>query len=398
MDGVIFGGTVATMTEDGRYGLVQKGAVAFQNGAITFAGKAADLPVDAPGPHHDFGDRLVTPGLVDCHTHIVHGGNRAGEFEMRLEGASYEQVQKAGGGILSTMRATREASEETLLTSALKRVDHLLAEGVTTLEIKSGYGLTIDDELKMLRVARRIEDARPVRVLTAYLAAHALPPEYTDNDRYIDEVVLPGLDRAAEEGLVDAVDGFCESFAFTAAQMDRIFAHADRLSLPVKLHAEQLSHAGGTKVAADHKAISADHLEYVTEEDAEALAAAGTVAVLLPGACYTLRQDQKPDVAALRAAGVKMAVATDCNPGSSPLTSLLLTMNMAATLFRLTPEEALAGATREGARALGLTDTGTLEAGKRADIAVWDITAPAELSYRIGFNPHHATFFGGVRR
>ena len=390
---VILGGPVATMAPGPRYGLIEDGAVAIDDGRIAWVGPRSEAPEGTP---HDFGGRLVTPGLVDCHTHVVFAGDRAAEFEMRLEGASYEEVARAGGGILSTMRATRAASEAELLAAALHRVDRLIAEGVTTLEVKSGYGLSIEAELKMLRAARRIGTERKVRVVTSWLAAHALPPEFSDRDAYIDAVVLPGLDAAAAEGLVDAVDGFCEGIAFSASEMARVFDRAAALSLPVKLHAEQLSHAGGAALVAARGGLSADHLEFMTEADAAAMAAAGTVAVLLPGACYTLRQPERPDVAALRAHGVPMAVATDCNPGSSPLTSLLLAMNMACTLLRMTPEEALAGTTREAARALGLgAELGTLEVGKRADIAVWDVTRPAELSYRIGDNPLHARVFDG---
>ncbi|WP_205648663.1 imidazolonepropionase [Acuticoccus kandeliae] len=398
MDRLIVGGPVATMAPGGaRYGLIEDGAVAHRDGRITFVGRRADLPAAlADIPPTDVGGRLVTPGLVDCHTHVVFGGNRAAEFEMRLEGASYEEVARAGGGILSTMRATRAADEATLLEAALWRVDALIGEGVTTMEVKSGYGLNIADEIKMLRVARRIAEERPVRIVTSWLAAHALPPEYDERARYIEEVVLAGLDRAHSEGLVDAVDAFCEGIAFSSDDVAGVFDRALSLGLPVKLHAEQLSHAGGAALAARYGALSADHLEFIDEADAAAMARAGTVAVLLPGACYTLRQAEKPNVAALRSAGVRMAVATDCNPGSSPLTSLLLALNMAATLFRLTPEEALVGATRHAAAALGLGDEiGTLEVGKCADIAVWNVTAPAELVYRIGFNPLDTRLFAG---
>ena len=318
------------------------------------------------------------------------------EFEMRLEGASYEAVARAGGGILSTMRATREADEDALLASALPRVDHLIAEGVGTLEVKSGYGLTVAHEAKMLRVARRIGEVRPVRVVTSWLAAHAVPPEI-DRAAYLEDVVLAGLAAAHAEGLVDAVDGFCEGIAFSADEMSRVFDRAVALGLPVKLHAEQLSHSGGAALVARYGGLSADHLEFLTDADAAAMGAAGTVAVVLPGAYYTLRQDAAPDIAALRRHRVPIAVATDCNPGSSPLTSLLLTMNMAATLFRLTPEEALAGTTRHAAAALGLGgDIGTLERGKRADLAVWSVRQPAELVYRIGYNPLAQRLIGGV--
>jgi imidazolonepropionase len=386
---------LATMVSgDAPYGLIEDGALAIsEDGRIAYAGPRADLPAEFSGwPTTSLNSRLVTPGLIDCHTHIVHGGDRAREFELRLEGASYEEIARAGGGIVSTVTATRAASEESLVADALRRLDTLIAEGVTTIEIKSGYGLSIDDELKMLRAARRLGRERDVRVVTSYLAAHAVPTDYKDRaDAYIDEVVLPGLDAAHADGLVDAVDGFCEGIAFSPEQMARVFDHARAFGLPVKLHAEQLSDLGGAKLAAGYGAISADHLEYLSQESVDAMAKAGTVAVLLPGAFYTLRETQMPPVDALRAAGVPIALATDCNPGSSPMTSLLLTLNMGATLFRLTPEEALAGVTREAARALGLADDlGTLEAGKIADLAVWDVETPAELTYRIGFNPLHS--------
>jgi imidazolonepropionase len=379
------------MAVEGLAGIVLEGD------RIAWIGPMADLPAgDRKAGETDLEGRLVTPALIDCHTHIVHGGNRAGEFEMRLEGAAYEEVARAGGGIVSTVSATRGASEEMLLAQALPRLDALLAEGVATIEVKSGYGLDIETELRMLRVARRLEASRPVRVRTSFLGAHALPADYKGRpDAYLDEVCLPALRAAHAEGLADAVDGFCENIAFTAPQIERVFAEARTLGLPVKLHAEQLSHQGGTALAARFKALSADHVEYATEDDARALAASGTVAVLLPGAFYFLRETQAPPVDAFRAHGVPMALATDCNPGSSPLTSLLLTMNMACTFFRLTPEEALRGVTINAARALGLDDCGEIAVGKRADLAVWDVEAAAELAYRIGFNPLHSRYFGG---
>jgi imidazolonepropionase len=308
---------------------------------------------------------------------------------MRLEGASYEEIARAGGGIISSVKATNGLGEDELVAQSLPRLDTLLAEGISTIEIKSGYGLNIEAELKMLRVARRLGTMRPVRILTSYLGAHAVPPKYRGRaDDYISEVALPGLEAAHAEGLVDAVDGFCEGIAFSPAQISRVFAKAEALGLPVKLHAEQLSNLGGAKLAASFGALSADHLEYLDEEGAKAMATAGTVAVLLPGAFYALREERAPPVAILRDAGVRIAVATDCNPGTSPLTSLLLTMNMACTLFRLTVEEALAGATREAAHALGLQgEIGTITPGKRAEIAIWNAEQPAELCYRIGFNP-----------
>lgn len=395
---VISGIRLASMCEGGApYGLVEDAGIAIEGDMIVWAGAMSNLPERFSGwERTDFGGRLATPALVDCHTHLVFGGNRAREFEMRLEGASYEEVARAGGGIVSTVSATRGLDEDALVEDALKRLDALLAEGVATVEVKSGYGLTVEDELKMLRAARRLAELRPVRIKTSYLAAHAVPAEYRGReDAYIDAVVLPGMDAAHAEGLVDAVDGFCEGIAFSPGQMARVFDRARELGLPVKLHAEQLSNLGGAKMAASYGALSADHLEYLDEEGVAAMAASGTVAVLLPGAFYTLRETQYPPLAALRKHGVRIAVATDCNPGSSPLASLLLTVNMACTLFRMTPEEALAGATREGARALGLADEiGTIEAGKRAEIAIWDVEHPAELAYRIGFNPLHRRIAG----
>ncbi|WP_417256451.1 imidazolonepropionase [Celeribacter halophilus] len=368
-----------------------RGWIRIENGRIAALGEG-----EAEGEGEDLGGRLVTPALVDCHTHIVYGGSRAREFEQRLEGVSYEDIARSGGGILSTVNATREASEEDLVATALPRLDTLLSEGAAVVEVKSGYGLTIEDEIKMLRAARRLETLRDVRIKTTWLAAHALPPEYKDRtEAYIDEVVIAGLRTAHAEGLVDAVDGFCESIAFSADQMARVFDVAQELGLPVKLHAEQLSHQGGAQLVAERGGLSADHIEYTTKADAEALAKAGSVAVLLPGAFYTLRETQMPPVAAFRAAGCTMALATDCNPGTSPLTSLLLTMNMGATLFRMTPTECLEAVTCNAAKALGLDDCGRLAPGLRADLAVWDVTDYAELTYRIGFNPLHSRYFGG---
>ncbi|CUH50387.1 Imidazolonepropionase [Ruegeria atlantica] len=380
------------------YGMVQDAALAVDGEKITWIGPRNALPADySDWPTVDYGDRLITPAPIDAHTHVVFGGNRAVEFEMRLNGASYEEIARAGGGILSTVTATRSASEEALLEDALTRVDALMAEGVSCIEVKSGYGLDTDTELKMLRVVRRIGQVRPVRVKTSFLGAHAVPPEFQARaDAYIRDVCIPTLRLAHEEGLVDAVDGFCEGIAFDPSQIAKVFDVAKELNLPVKLHAEQLSNLGGAALAASYGALSADHIEYLDQAGVAAMAQAGTVGVLLPGAFYTLHETQAPPVELLRQYGVPIALATDCNPGSSPLTSLLLTMNMACTLFRLTPEEALAGVTRNAAQALGLTDTGTITEGKRADLTVWDITHPAELSYRIGFNPLHARIFGGL--
>ena len=382
-------------------GAIENAAIAVRNGRIAFAGAESDLPADLASADEtiDCGGRWITPALIDCHTHLVFGGNRAMEFEMRLNGATYEEIAKAGGGIVSSVRDTRALSEEALVAQALPRLDTLLAEGISTIEIKSGYGLDIETELKMLRVARKLETLRPVRIVTSYLAAHATPAEYKGrNADYMTDVVLPGLDEAQAEGLVDAVDGFCEGIAFSVEEMTRVFEKAKQLKLPVKLHAEQLSNLGGAELVASYGALSADHLEYLDEAGAKALATAGTVAVLLPGAFYALREKQAPPVQALRDAGADIALATDCNPGTSPLTSLLLTMNMGATLFRMTVEECLTATTRNAAKALGLlAETGTLETGKSADFTIWDIERPAELVYRIGFNPLHARIFKGQK-
>jgi imidazolonepropionase len=380
------------------YGLIEDAAIVLAGGKIAWIGAQADLPGDyAALPVRDMGGRLITPALIDCHTHVIHGGNRAAEFQMRLQGASYEAVARAGGGIVSTVTATRKASEDDLVAAALPYVDAMIAEGVAVIEIKSGYGLEQDTELRMLRAARRIDQLRPVLVRTSYLAAHAVPAEYKGRaDAYIDQVCIPALHAAHAQGLVDAVDGFCEGIAFSRAQIERLFEVAQSLGLPVKLHAEQLSNLGGAALAARYGAMSADHLEYLDEAGAVAMAASGTVAVILPGAFYTLRETRMPPIDLLRQHGVPMAVATDMNPGSSPMTSLLLAMNMACTLFRMTPAEALAGATTHAACALGLTDRGTLASGQIADIAVWNCGHPAELAYRIGFNPLHQRIIGGV--
>lgn len=390
---------MATM-DPGRsgYGIIEDAAIVCDDALIVWAGPFADMPERfRQAPVTEFGDRLVTPGLIDCHTHIVYGGSRAAEFERRLEGASYEEIARAGGGIVSTVRATRDAGEDELLEGALARLDALLADGVGTVEVKSGYGLDPETEMRMLRVARSLPDHRPVRVRTSFLGAHAVPPEFAgDADAYIDVVCTEMLPAVAEAGLADAVDGFCETIAFTPAQIERVFETAASLGLPVKLHAEQLSDQGGAALAARHGALSADHLEYLGEDGVAAMAESGTVAVLLPGAFYTLRETQVPPIEALRAAGVPMAVATDCNPGSSPLVSPLLAMNMACTLFRMTPLEALAGVTRNAAHALGLDErAGTITAGAPADLAVWNVGEPAELAYGIGHRPRHARVHGG---
>ncbi len=370
-------------------GLVPDGCVVLENGRISWCGTSTELPeAFRELPAHDCAGRLLTPSFIDCHTHIVHGGHRAVEFEKRLQGASYSEIAAAGGGIVSTMSATREASVENLINTALPRVDSLLAEGVSVIEIKSGYGLDMETELNMLRAAREIGRIRPVVVKTSFLGAHALPAEFTNKaDEYIDTVCIPALEQAHDERLVDAVDGFCETIAFNVQQIERMFIKAELLGLPVKLHAEQLSLQGGAELAARYKALSADHLEYLDLDGVKAMANAGTVAVLLPGAFYTLRETQCPPVAALRKYGVPIAIATDCNPGSSPLNSLLLTMNMACNLFQLTPEEALIGVTRNAAVALGIKDRGVIAAGMQADLSLWAVEHPAELSYRMGFNP-----------
>ncbi|WP_077148564.1 imidazolonepropionase [Sphingopyxis sp. KK2] len=393
MDRLWTNARLATLTGDGP-GLVEHGAVAARNGRIAWVGDAADAPAAADVV--DCAGRLITPGLVDCHTHLVHGGSRANEWAMRLEGATYEEIARAGGGIVSTMRATREMDEAALVTGALPRLDALIAEGVTTIEIKSGYGLTLDDEIKMLRAARALGEARPVRVATTLLAAHAVPPEYKgDADAYVELVCREIIPAAA--GLADAVDGFCEGIGFTPEQIVRVFDAARAAGLPVKLHAEQLSHLAGASLAASYRALSADHLEHIDNEDIAAMAGAGTVAVLLPGAYYFMRETHKPPVAALRDAGVPIALATDCNPGTSPTTSLLLMLNMGATLFGLSVTECLRAVTVNGARALGLhEEVGTIEVGKAADLAIWNTTEPAELVYRIGFNPLHARIKDGI--
>ncbi|MEI8716186.1 imidazolonepropionase [Mesorhizobium sp. ISC11] len=390
-----------TTMADGSAGLgvVEHGAVAARDGRIVYAGPESELPPTlAQGAETvDCEGRWITPGLIDCHTHLVHAGNRANEFEMRLAGATYEEVARAGGGIVSSVKSLRAASESELVTQSLPRLDALIAEGVTTVEVKSGYGLDLENEKKSLRAARRLGNQRPVTIRTTFLGAHALPPEAKgDKDAFIDLVAREILPAVAAEGLADAVDGFCEGIAFSPEQMARVFDAAKAAGLPVKLHADQLSNLHGAELAARYGALSADHLEYTDEAGAAAMAKAGTVATILPGAYYFIRETKKPPIGLFRQHGVRMAVATDNNPGTSPLTSLLLTMNMAATLFGLTVDECIAGVTREAARALGLLgETGTLEAGKSADLAIWNIERPAELVYRMGFNPLHARIWRG---
>ncbi len=379
-------------------GVVERGAILASDGRIVFAGPEPDAP-SAPNDARtiDCEGRWITPGLIDCHTHLVYAGSRAAEFEARLAGVSYEEIARAGGGIVSTVRATRRASKDELLRQSQPRLDALIAEGVTTVEIKSGYGLDLATERKMLQVTRRLAAERPIEVRATFLGAHALPSEYSeDRAGYVAEVADAMLPALASEGLVDAVDGFCEGIAFSRDEMRRIFERARRLGLPVKLHAEQLSNSGGATLAAEFGALSAEHLEYANEDDVVAMARAGVVATLAPGAFYMLRETKTPPVDLFRRHGVPMAVSTDCNPGTSPMTSLLLALNMAATLFRLTVEECLAGVTRNAARALGLeSETGSLEPGKRADLAIWDIERPAELVYLLGFNPLHARIWRG---
>jgi imidazolonepropionase len=400
VDTVWLNARLATLIEGrAKLGIVESGAIAVREGRIVFAGPENELPATARGAERlvDCEGRWITPALIDCHTHLVYGGDRAREFELRLAGATYEQIAREGGGILSTVCATRAASEDDLTRSALKRLDALIAEGVGTVEVKSGYGLDLTAERKSLRVARDLAERRKVTIRTTFLGAHALPPEFTDRrDAYIDYVADTMIPTLASEGLIDAVDGFCERIAFTPDEITRVFAAAKRAGLPVKLHADQLSNSGGAALAADFVALSADHLEYADEDGIAAMAGAGVVAVLLPGAYYMLRERQAPRVDLMRNHSLPIAVATDSNPGTSPMTSILLALNMAATLFGLTVEECLAGVTRNAARALGLGhETGTLEAGKWADFAIWDIERPAELVYRLGFNPLHARVWRG---
>lgn len=372
-----------------------RGRVTLSGGVISAVGPETALAQGADVM--DCGGRLLTPALIDCHTHLVFGGHRGAEWEMRMAGADYVEIARAGGGIMSTVRATRAASDSELLASALRRLDVLLADGIGTIEVKSGYGLTIADELRMLRIARELGALRPVTVKTSFLAAHAVPAEYAGRrGDYIAEVVIPALYQAHDEGLVDAVDGFCEGIAFSQSEMAQIFDIAQGLGLKVKLHAEQLTHAGGAALAARYHALSADHLEFATAEDAALMAKSGTIAVLLPGAFYALREKQAPPVASFRAAGVAMAVATDLNPGTSPVNSLLLAANMACTLFGLTAEEAMSGITRNAARALGLHDRGRIAAGLRADICLWEAESIGHLIYRLGAQPLAQRMFGGV--
>jgi imidazolonepropionase len=391
--------TLATMQDNGvPYGMIENGNIVLQGSKIMWVGAAKDMPAQYLRDATDFrsaGGRLVTPGLIDCHTHLVYAGDRAKEFEMRLQGASYEDIAKAGGGIVSTVKATRQASADELLEQTQLRLRQLISEGVTTIEVKSGYGLDLETERKCLTVARRLTHDHAVTVRTTFLGAHAVPPELAgDSDGYIDEVIHM-LTVLHGEGLVDAVDAFCERIGFSIAQTQRVFEAAKALKLPVKLHAEQLSDSGGAALAAQFGALSCDHLEWLSEAGVKAMAQAGTVAVLLPGAYYFLRETKLPPIDLLRQHGVPIAIATDCNPGSSPCTSLLLMLNMACTFFKLTPEEAFAGVTRNAAKALDLHDRGILAAGMRADIAIWDARTPAQLCYAIGANPLYQSIQNG---
>jgi imidazolonepropionase len=380
-------------------GLVEDGLIAADAGKIVYAGPAGEAPTGLDARQSiDCGGRWITPGLIDCHTHLVYGGNRAEEFELRLAGASYAEIALRGGGIASTVKATRLASEDDLVISAQPRLDALIAEGATTVEIKSGYGLELETERRQLRAARRLGRERSVTVRTTFLGAHAMPPEMEGNKTaYIDAVCHQMLPVLAKEGLADAVDAFCETIGFSADETARVFTAAQALGLPIRLHADQLTNLHGAALAAKFGALAADHLEYTDEDGVMAMRAAGTVAVVLPGAFYFLREKQMPPIDLMRRHGVPIAISTDCNPGSSPLTSLLLTMNMGATLFRLTVDECIAAVTREAARALGLFDqTGSLDAGKSCDLAIWDIERPAELVYRMGFNPLYSRVWQGT--
>ncbi|MEQ3653511.1 MAG: imidazolonepropionase [Glaciecola sp.] len=386
LDSLWVNGHLATM-RDGRYNIINNAAIGVTDGRIVWIGETKSLPAYVAKTEHDMGASWVTPGLIDCHTHLVFGGNRAAEFEQRLNGVSYQQIAQQGGGIAASVKATREASDAALLASAIRRAKHLMADGVTTVEVKSGYGLSLDSELKMLSVATALGKALALTVKRTCLAAHAMPPEYANKDAYIDYLCDTLLPEIAKLNMADAVDAFCEGIAFSPEQVARYFAKAQALGLPVKIHAEQLSSLGGARMAASFNALSADHIEFIEERDVQAMAESGTVAVLLPGAYYTLKETQRPPIHLLRQYGVAMAIATDANPGTSPALSLRMMMNMGCTLFGLTPEEALAGVTIHAATALGLAKShGSLEVGKTADFICWDIESPGELSYWLGGN------------
>lgn len=392
---------LATMEPEGSYGEIRDGAIGVLDGKIVWVGEQSALPTTEKAKQIHAGEgRWLTPGLIDCHTHVVYGGNRSDEFEARLNGVPYETIARSGGGIVSTVRATRAASEADLLKTAMPRMKTLLSEGVTTIEIKSGYGLELETEARMLRVARSLGASLPVRVRTTFLGAHTIPSEYAQQpDVYVDLVANTMLPALHEEGLVDAVDAFCENIALSPAQVSRVFDKAQALGLPVKLHAEQLSDQGGAALVARYRGLSADHLEWLSGDGARAMKAAGTVAVMLPGAFYFLRETRVPPIQLMRDLGVPMAVATDCNPGTSPMPSMLAAMNMSCTLFRMTPVEALTGATRHAATALGLqSEVGTLTVGKRADFALWNIDRPADLTYALGFNPCSEVVNAGISR
>ena len=398
LDSLWRGAHAATM-KNGLYSVIENAAIGVVGGRIVWIGEEKDLPDYLTQQEQDLGGGWITPGLIDSHTHLVFGGNRAGEFEQRLNGVSYQEIAQQGGGIASSVKATRDASEAELITSAARRLKSLMADGVTTVEIKSGYGLSLDAELKMLRVAGQLGNDFPVTVKRTCLAAHAMPPEFKDKDDYIDYLCETLLPKAAKLGMADAVDAFCEGIAFSTEQVARYFKTAESLGLPVKIHAEQLSSLGGTAMAASFKALSADHIEFIEESDVKAMAESGTVAVLLPGAFFTLKETQRPPIDLLRQYGVPMAVATDANPGTSPALSLRLMMNMSCTLFALTPEEALAGATIYAAKALGMADThGSLEVGKVADFVCWEVESPGELSYWLGGDLLKARVYQGEKK
>jgi imidazolonepropionase len=387
---------LATMAQGQPYGLIEDGAVLVEDGRIAWAGQRSDAPKDKAGKTVDCGGRLLTPGLIDCHTHLVYGGNRANEFEMRLNGVAYADIAKAGGGILSTVRATREATRDELVQSASTRLESLLREGVTTIEIKSGYGLDVETEIKMLEVARKLGETHFVDIVTSYLGAHTFPAEYRDDHAaYVDIICGKALPAVAKAKLADAVDAFCEGIAFSVAETEKVFAAAKQHKIPIKLHAEQLSNLGGARLAARYGALSVDHIEYLDEAGVMAIADSGTVAVLLPGAFYYLKEKQHPPVAALRRHKVPIAIATDLNPGSSPVHSLLAIMNMACVLFGLTPEEALRGVTVNAARALGFKDRGVIAPGMKADLVLWNAERPGDLAYPLGFNPCAAVIRNG---